>query len=82
MAEAQKFLGFQTPDGTTYKPWADVDDVAEIRSDVNTVAVGINESLGGLANSYERLSAGIGDMVLMTTEEYQPALEDLLSQLN
>ena len=58
MAEAQKFLGFQTPDGTTYKPWADVDDVAEIRSDVNTAVVGVSESIDNIETA---VTAIIGD---------------------
>ena len=42
----------------------------------------LQESLSDLTSSYEQLSEGMGDMVLMTNDEYQPALEDLLNQLN
>ena len=72
----------ETTSGRRFKPWASREDVAEIRSDINTVAVGIDDSLNGLADSYGRLAEGIGEMILMTTDEYQPALEDLLNQLN
>lgn len=78
----EELTAIKTAEGREFKPWASKEDVAEIRNDVNTVAVDINESLSSLANSYEHLSTSIGDMVLMTTDEYQPALEDLLNQLN
>lgn len=72
----------ETTSGRQFKPWASREDVAEIRSDINTVAVGIDYSLRGLAISYGRLAEGIGEMVLMTTDEKQPALDDLSSQLD
>ena len=72
----------ETTSGRQFKPWASVADVAAIRSDINTTVVGIDDSLISLASSYETLSDSIGEMVLMTTDEYQPALEDLLNQLN
>ena len=72
----------ETTSGRQFKPWASREDVAEIRSDINTTVVGIDDSLNGLADSYGRLAEGIGEMIPMTTDEYQPALEDLLNQLN
>lgn len=78
----EELTAIKTADGRQFKPWASREDVAEIRSDINTVAVGIDDSLNGLADSYVRLAESIGEMILMTTDEYQPALEDLLNQLN
>lgn len=78
----EELTAIKTADGREFKPWASREDVAEIRSDINTTVVGIDNSLRGLASSYETLSESIGEMVLMTTDEYQPALEDLLNQLN
>ena len=48
----------ETTDGREFKPWASVDDVVEIRSDVNMAVVGISESIGNIETA---ITAIIGD---------------------
>lgn len=42
----------------------------------------LQESYDSLTESYESLAGGLGGMVMMTDAEMQPALNDLLSQLD
>lgn len=78
----EELTAIKTADGREFKPWASVDDVAAIRTDVQDIATSVSDSVDDLAQSYDDLAQSIGHVVMMTDAEKQPALNDLLSQLD
>ena len=78
----EELTAIKTADGREFKPWASVDDVAAIRTDVQDMATGVSESVSEIKTTLDDLEQSIGDVIMMTASEYQPALQDLLSQLD